>query len=214
MIRRSPLDGVALADGLRELPFLAQLDVRLSPDDAAARKAVESVVGPLPIEPNTVHGGPDAAVLWLGPDEWLIVGPPDGETPLDTQLRTAIGDTAGVAIVDVSANRTTLELRGPRVRELLEFGCPIDLHPRVFGPGRCAQTLLARANGLIWFVADEPEPTYRLFVRPSFAAYVAAWLADSADGLDATSQGRARSSLRMSCLASRPVQSPRATRNL
>ena len=68
-------------------------------------------------------------------------------------------------------------------RELLEFGCPIDLHPRVFGPGRCAQTLLARANALIWHVADEPEDTWRLFVRPSFAAYVAAWLADAGDGL-------------------------------
>ena len=28
MIRRSPLEGVALIDGVRELPFLAQLDVR------------------------------------------------------------------------------------------------------------------------------------------------------------------------------------------
>jgi sarcosine oxidase subunit gamma len=184
VIRRSPLDGIPLVDGLRAPAFLAQLDLRLAPDDAAPRQAVESVIGPLPIEPNTVHGGADAAVLWLGPDEWLVVGPPEGETTLEAQLRDAIGDTPGAAIVDASANRTTLELRGPRAWELLEFGCPIDLHPRVFGPGRCAQTLLARANVLIWFVADEPEPVYRLLVRPSFAAYVAAWLADASEGFD------------------------------
>ena len=184
MIRRSPLEGVALIDGLRELPFLAQLDVRLDPDDAVAREAVESVIGALPLEPNTLHGGSDAAVLWLGPDEWLVVGPPDGETALQSQLHDALGDQMGrIAIVDVSANRTTLELRLPRARELLEFGCPIDLHPRAFGPGRCAQTLLARANVLIWHVADEPVDTWRLLVRPSFAAYVAAWLADAAEGL-------------------------------
>jgi sarcosine oxidase, subunit gamma len=184
MIRRSPLDGMSLINGLRELPFLAQLDVRIDANDVEARAAIESVVGPLPLEPNTVHGGADAAVLWLGPDEWLVVGPPDGETALEAQLHEAPGDASGrVAIVDISANRTTLELRGPRVRELLEFGCPIDLHPRAFGPGRCAQTLLARANVLIWFVTDEPEPVYRLLVRPSFAAYVAAWLADAANGL-------------------------------
>ena len=184
MIRRSPLDGVSLRDGLRELPFLAQLDLRLGADDVEARDAVESVIGALPIEPNTVHGGADAAVLWLGPDEWLVVGPPDGESALESQIHDALTDQAGrVAIVDVSANRTTLELRGPRVRELLEFGCPIDLHPRAFGRGRCAQTLLARANVLIWFVTDEPEPVYRLLVRPSVAAYVAAWLADAANGL-------------------------------
>jgi sarcosine oxidase, subunit gamma len=182
--RYSPLEGVALIDGLRELPFLAQLDLRLDAGDVAARVAVESVVGPLPLEPNTVHGGSEAAVLWLGPDEWLVVGPPDGETVLEAQLHEALGDARGsVAIVDVSANRTTLELRGPRARELLEFGCPIDLHPRVFGPARCAQTLLARANALLWHVADAPEDTWWLFVRPSFATYVAAWLADAADGL-------------------------------
>ncbi|HSK51741.1 MAG TPA: sarcosine oxidase subunit gamma family protein [Clostridia bacterium] len=184
MARHSPLEGVSLIDGLRELPFRAQLDLRLVPDDVEARTAVEAVVGALPIEPNTVQGGPDAAVLWLGPDEWLVVGPADAERTLEEQLLTALGGASSrVAIVDVSANRTTLELGGPRVRELLEFGCPLDLDPRAFGPGRCAQTLLARANVLVWHVTDEPEGTWRLLVRPSFAAYVAAWLADAADGL-------------------------------
>ena len=167
MIRRSPLHAVPLIDGLRELPFLAQVDVRTgSPGDL------------LPSEPNTVRGDASRAALWLGPDEWLVVGPPDSEDELEAGLRAS-----GATVVDVSANRTTLELRGPRARELLEFGCPIDLHPRVFGPGRCAQTLLARASVLIWFVADDPEPVYRILARPSFAAYLAAWLADAADGL-------------------------------
>jgi sarcosine oxidase subunit gamma len=184
VIRRSPLEGIALTEDVREVPFLTQLDLRLDPGDAQTREAVESVIGRLPLEPNTVQGGADAAVLWLGPDEWLVVGPPGGETALTGQLHEALGDALWrVAIVDVSANRTTLELRGPRLRELLEFGCPIDLHARVFGSGRCAQTLLARANVVIWHVADEPEDTWRLFVRPSFAAYLAAWLADAADGL-------------------------------
>lgn len=184
MIQRSPLEGIALFDGMREVPFLTQLTLRLDPGDAEAREAVGSVVWPLPLEPNTVRGGADAAVLWLGPDEWLIVGPSGGEAGLTGQLEGTLGDSGGrVAIVDVSANRTTVELRGPRVRELLEFGCPIDLHPLVFGPGRCAQTLLARANVLVWHIADQPEDTWRLFVRPSFAAYVAAWLADAAAGL-------------------------------
>ena len=184
MTRRSPLEGVPLVEGVHELPFRAQVDVRVNADDPAARATVESVVGPLPVEPNTVNGGADAAVLWLGPDEWLIFGPVDGERALEGQLRTAVGNSAdGAAIVDVSANRTTLEVRGPRVRELLEFGCPIDLHQRVFGPGRCAQTLLARANVLVWHVGNEPDDTWRLLVHPSIAAYVAAWLADAADGL-------------------------------
>jgi sarcosine oxidase subunit gamma len=167
MIRRSPLEGVAMIEGLREVPFLAQLDVRTHEPGAS-----------LPTQPNTVAGDASHAALWLGPDEWLVIGPPGSEGALEADLRKN-----GTTVVDVSANRTTLELRVPRARELLEFGCPIDLDPRVFGPGRCAQTLLARANVLIWFVADDPEPIYWLLVRPSFAAYVAMWLADAADGL-------------------------------
>jgi sarcosine oxidase, subunit gamma len=167
VIRRSPLEDAALVDGLRELPFLAQLAVRSEEPPAS-----------LPTEPNTVAGDATRAALWLGPDEWLVVGPPGSEPELGGQFAAA-----GATTVEVAANRTTLELRGLRARELLEFGCPIDLDPRVFGPGRCAQTLLARANVLIWFVTSEPEPVYRLLVRPSFAAYVAAWLADAADGL-------------------------------
>ena len=180
--RRSPLAGVALPKGLRELPFLAQLDVRLDPADAAARAAVESVVGPLPIEPNTVHDGPDVAVLWLGPDEWLVIGPPDAGAATERQIREALAaspDAGPVAIIDVSANRTTLELSHPDARAILAGGCSIDLHPRAFGPGRCAQTLVARAGVILWQTAAEPAPTYRLLVRPSFAAYLAAWLSDA-----------------------------------
>jgi sarcosine oxidase subunit gamma len=171
VIRRSPLEGVKLIDGLRELPFIAQVAVRTREPGST-----------LPTEPNTVAGDTSRAALWLGPDEWLVVGQPGSELLLEAEYRAA-----GASVIDVSANRTTLELRGPRARELLEFGCPIDLHPRVFGPGRCAQTLLARANVLIWFVADDPEPVYRLLVRTSFAAYVAAWLADASEGLDESS---------------------------
>ena len=175
MIRRSPLDGVPMVDGLRELRFVPQFAVRVAPAHAAAVAPVIDLS--LPLEPNHVGGDDQLAALWLGPDEWLVVGPAD-----ETELRDALAPVGG-SVLDVAANRTTLELRGPRVRELLEFGCPIDLHPSVFGLGHCAQTLLARANVLIWHIADEPEDTWRLLVRPSFAAYLAAWLVDAADGL-------------------------------
>ncbi len=181
-VRRPPLDGVPLTPSLRELPFRAHVDIRLDPADVTARTAVESVVGELPLAPNTVNGGPDAAVLWLGPDEWLVFGPADGAHALEAQLVTAT-DGLGVSIVDVSANRTTLELSGLGAREILESGCPLDLDPRAFGPGQCAQTLLARANVVLWQTSDRPDPVYRLLVRPSFAAYVAAWIEDAAEGV-------------------------------
>ncbi|HUQ78080.1 MAG TPA: sarcosine oxidase subunit gamma family protein [Patescibacteria group bacterium] len=179
--RRSPLADVRLPDGLHELPFQTQLDLRLDPADAAARAAVESIIGPLPVEPNTVAGGPVGAVLWLGPDEWLIVAR-DGAAPgLEARIRSAAAGSF-VAIIDVSANRTILELSCADARAILAGGCSIDLHPRAFGPGRCAQTLIARAGVILWQTAADPAPTFRLLVRPSFAAYLAAWLTDAIPG--------------------------------
>ena len=84
----------------------------------------------------------------------------------------------------MSANRTTLLGQRPARPELLAFGCSIDLDERRFKPGMCAQTLLARANVIIVPVGPAVEPAFRLLVRPSFAAYLAAWLTDAVVGLD------------------------------
>ena len=84
------------------------------------------------------------------------------------------------SVVGLSANRTALELRGPHARDVLAAGCSLDLHPRAFGPGDCAQTLLARAAVILH--QTEAEPVYRILVRGSFAGYLADWLIDAAAG--------------------------------
>ena len=183
---RSPLDGAGLPARVRELPFLAQIDLRADPSDAALMARLTGALGARPpTEPNTAVVSDDGTrhVLWLGPDEWLILGEPDTGPALEDAIRDAIGDGPG-AVVDVSANRTTLSVSGPRARDLLAFGCSLDLHERHFKPGMCAQTLLARANVIIVPVGPAVEPAFRVLVRPSFAAYLAAWLTDAAVGLD------------------------------
>jgi sarcosine oxidase subunit gamma len=176
-LKRSPLEGFEFPAGLREVPFLAQINVRADPASVGATQRFTTALGfALPLEPNTVAGDAEQLALWLGPDEWLVVGPPDTEAALETRCRTALGSDVG-SVVDVSANRTTLELSGPAARAVLETGCAIDLHPRAFGPGRCAQTLVARINVILHQTTSEPR--YRLLVRPSFAAYLASWLRDA-----------------------------------
>jgi sarcosine oxidase subunit gamma len=192
--RHSPLEGYAAtfaqvatttkgAVSLTELPFLAQVDVRADPADLALLARLGAVVGvELPTTPNSAvaTSGGHRQVLWLGPDEWLVIDRPGTEASLEGQLRAALQGGRG-SVVDVSANRTTIRLAGPAAREVIEHGCSIDLHPRAFGPGRCAQTLIARAGVVLIAVSSEPE--YRILVRPSFAAYLASWLLDAIDGL-------------------------------
>ena len=134
--------------------------------------------------------------LWLGPDEWLVVGEPGTEAALELELREALGDGLGSA-VDLSANRTAIELRGPAARDVLAKGCALDLHPRAFGPGRCAQTLLVRAQVIL----EHRHDGYRLLVRPSFSGYLATWL------LDALAEFQPDSSRRMASLRQRSVRS-------
>jgi len=182
--RRSPLSGFQAGSPdrvqLSEVPFLSMVNLRVDPDGPAAARVASVLGAGLPTSPNTVTTAGAYAVLWLGPDEWLVVGPDTGvpgASALVSALREALDGERGSA-VDVSANRTTVEVNGPRARDVLENGCPLDLHPRVFYPGRCAQTVLARTQVVLWQTG--PQPSYRLLVRGSFADYLATWLADAA----------------------------------
>ena len=89
--------------------------------------------------------------------------------------------------VDVSANRVGIEIAGPDALDLLAAGCALDLE-RALPVGACAQTLLARANVVLWHVGDDPEPRYRVLVRPSFVRYLCGVASGRARGV--TRKGR------------------------
>ncbi len=137
----------------------------------------------LPSTPNTLAStGPGAnTVLWLGPDEWLVLAG-RWTAPAAAELERALRAAAGAepaAVVDVSAGWAVLELAGAAGPDLLAGCCALDLHPRVFGPGRCAQTLLAGVPVLL----AHPAPAHWLVLtRPSYIGHVRAWLRAGAGG--------------------------------
>jgi len=163
---------------LAEVPFLAHLDVRLDPKSRAAEDVAFALGLPLPLDPCTSTRTRDLGVLWLGPDEWLVVGPAGQSEDLAFRVRTALGSTPA-SVVDVSSQRTTLVVGGPRARDLLAHGCALDLHPRVFGEGRCAATALGRCP-VVLVAREVRTPTFRVLVRSSFAGHLADWLLDAA----------------------------------
>ena len=180
--RHSPLAGrsgelAGLPIGARELPFLTQLNVRLDATSPAAIAVAAVLGGPLPTVPCTASRFGEFEVLWLGPDEWLVLAPPGRETSLAAGLREAIGSCDG-AVTDVSAERAALELTGAHVREVLARGCSIDLHPKVTPIGSCVQTLVAR-TGVVIVVHDDSASDFLVLVRASFADYLASWLIDA-----------------------------------
>ncbi|MGH3645858.1 MAG: sarcosine oxidase subunit gamma [Micromonosporaceae bacterium] len=183
--RRSPLSHLAdqlAAVGspqtvmLRELPFRTLIDVKGAD---AATGPLEGALGvPLPGRPGEATGGEGRQALWLGPCWWLVTDEPYPHAGLESALVGALREAAAgqASAVDVSAHFTTLRLTGPHARAVLEHGCAVDLHPRVFPVGGCAQTMLAKAQVTIHQTA---ESEYRIMVRASFADYLARWLLDT-----------------------------------
>jgi sarcosine oxidase, subunit gamma len=163
---------------LGERPFIGKINLRGNPETKEFLAAAKTVLGfDLPLEPNTVVGKGEMKALWLGPDEWLVTTPPEKDQALIDKLREGL---AGVhsAVTDVGDGRSTVTLAGPRARDLLAKGCGLDLHPSVFGPGRCAQSLLARVPALIHQTDD--APSFDITVNRNIAVYLWEWLVDAA----------------------------------
>jgi len=177
--RRSPLDGVlpwALpgeAVVLTELRFAELIGLRVKPPVAAYLAGV-----PLPMQPNRIASMREIRTLWLGPDEWLVTAPEGAAPELMARLTRALGGGRAM-LTDLSASRVIIEITGAQARSLLEKGCGLDLHPRTFGPGQCAQTLFAKLPAIIDQLAA--APAYRLFVGRSAARWLADWLIDAAE---------------------------------
>jgi sarcosine oxidase subunit gamma len=164
------------ARGVRlcEVPFLTMVGIRAIPGSAAARGIEARLGAVLPTACGSVSRGDGVTVLWLSPDEFLVVSdhPP---AELIMTLVEALDGQPG-SVTDLSANRTTLELSGPAAREVLEKGCPLDLHPRAFEVGTAYVTLVGPVAVVLWKVADE---VYRILPRSSFADFLGRWLIDA-----------------------------------
>lgn len=167
------------AVSLRELPFVPMVSIRVEPSSPAHDRIGETLGLTLPDRVGETTEGGGRTALWLGPDEWLVVGLSGAAadlTPIDVEaLTAALGDERG-AVVDVSANRTVLQLGGERARAVLEKGCPTDLHPSAFAVGTAITTTLGPVPLLLWRVGDD---AYRLLPRSSFADYTARWTLDA-----------------------------------
>ncbi len=135
---------------------VTQIDVRAAPDLLPFAAPVE----------NSVSSWNDRDVLWLGPDEWLVVAEPKAAPTIVRELEDALSGHHR-SILDVSANRIVFHLIDGL--EVLSSGCGLDLHPTRWRPGMCAQTLFGQAQVILH---QRDQRTTRVFVRPSFERYV------------------------------------------
>lgn len=188
--RQSPLDAPrarALVGGratsragvcMQVRPYREQLCLRGDVASGVLGTAVQDVTGAaLPGRPLEASRGESADILWLGPDEWLLVLAEGlSAAAVSPALRGCLGEEHH-ALVDVSSSRVAIGLAGERAREVLMKGCALDLHPRAFGPGRCDQGSLGRCHVLLHLRDDTPD--FDIHVHRSFADYAWRWLEDA-----------------------------------
>jgi sarcosine oxidase subunit gamma len=105
--------------------------------------------------------------LGIGPGRWLFLG-----ASLD-QL-AALSDLASLA--DHSDGYAVFEVWGPKVRETLVKGVPVDLHPAVF-TDTVAVTVIAHIGSIVWQTAPD---RFSIAVFRSYAGSFWHWLAASA----------------------------------
>lgn len=166
------------AFGLVERPFFEMVNVRGEIDDPAFARVLRETAGVAPpVAPNTVAHGERYSLLWLGPDEWLLKSAAPCRPVMEATLRPLLAGQYA-SVVDVSSGYTVLEFSGTRVRDVLQKGCPLDLHPRQFRVGQCAQSHFFKADVLLWPL---DAGTWAVTVRRSFADYAGRMLLDAAE---------------------------------
>ena len=143
----------------------------------AARAAASAAFGVPSAEiPCRANAHDVRAVLWLGPDEQLLLGPAEEASSLAASLELAL---AGIAhsLVDVSQRQIALQVSGPQASAILGTGCPLDLDAMEFPPGMCTRTLYCKADIILW---RRSATEFHLEVWRSFSDYVLGCLREAA----------------------------------
>ncbi|MBS0237248.1 MAG: sarcosine oxidase subunit gamma [Proteobacteria bacterium] len=185
-VMRSPLHSFGLAsqakpiDGssgvwANEIPHIGYISLRGDGRDQAFVSAASKALGiPLPIEPCTLATSESVKVLWLSPDEWMIVSAPGQANALCSRLELAL---AGVRnqVVDNSGGYTQIFLGGTHALDVLRHVSVYDFES--LQPGRVAGTTLGKSS----VYAFRQGNGYRLIVRRSFADYIWRYLVRAAN---------------------------------
>jgi sarcosine oxidase subunit gamma len=130
----------------------------------------------LPLEPNMVARGAGLTVFALAPTRWLVESESIAPETLEARLSKALAGSG--AVTDVSGGRMAVRIAGRDARALLAKDCPIDLHPRAFTPGTCAQTTLADVSVLIHALPDGGH--FDLYGPRSYGVHLWEWLTHAA----------------------------------
>ena len=145
---------------------MAVVNLRGNSQDPAFLQAVQQALGlALPVQACSTVAHDSVRLVWVGPDDWFVIGQPGHQTALVAALRLALGEQHA-AVTDVSSGYFVVSLAGPSARELLGQGCPMDFHLSVFHANQAASTHFHKVGITLWRTGNAGD--FELLVRRSF----------------------------------------------
>lgn len=114
------------------------------------------------------------ALLWLSPDEWLLLCDLEQTFAIESQLREAL--TGHYAVINVSGGQTQIRLAGSAAASVLQKSIPYDVSDAHFPVGKVVTTALAKTQATVRRISSTD---WELTVRRSFADYAWRWLTDA-----------------------------------
>lgn len=179
MKNESPLRGMNIGSEktvfIKEISGIHTIDLRVMPKSDSHKTICQTLNISLPpatghsqVSGNTIHS------LCLAPDWWLLLGYPNAIEKL-TLLK--MKQEFHFSFVDVTGQRTSIEIVGPHARNVLSHIWEQDLRDKYFPVGGVSQGLMVKAPVIMYRLESLK---YRLLVRSSFAVHVWKALEDAA----------------------------------
>ncbi len=171
--RSLPLSGVHGGSATVRLEPAApaeRISLRARAEDVGALSAALGL--DLPVKPKRSVSANGRTALWLGPDEWLVIGD-EGTGLMQAAQSSGILHSA----TDVSHRNTAILVSGPGAAEAINGGCPQDLSLEAFPVGACSRTLFGKVEVVLLRTAED---AFRMEVWRSFSGYAFGLLQESA----------------------------------
>ena len=170
----------------QELPFMTKINLRGNPNEKNfMSSASETLNTRLPVRPNTYVTNDSLKIIWLGPNEWLIIDEKaDDKKNLFSKLENSFG-SQDVSVTDVSENRTVIRITGAKLFMLLAKFLTLNIENSLNSSSSVAQTLFTKVPVLLMRHHEHnKEPKIDIFTNRSHANYVYKMLVDGTKNLD------------------------------
>lgn len=155
-----------------EKKLMGHLNLRGNSANSEFSAGVEKSLGlALPTIPCSSVSSDFVQIMWLAPDEWLIVVDSGNEYDVEQKLRSNL--IGHYAVSDISGAQTLIELSGSHVIDFMKKSINYDLHLDSFPVGKVIGTNFAKASAHILRISEDK---FQLVIRRSFSDYVWLWI--------------------------------------